>query len=78
MTSAVERGKEIKALLEKEPGLTSREIAKKLNVSPGTVSLALKGLVNAEEVQGKRVGRGIGLHLTMNAKRRKLLSERWR
>lgn len=77
MTSLVERGRQIKELLSKKPGINSREVARELGVSPATVSLAIRALKDTEQIEQRRDGRGQSLHLTSSATKRRLITEKW-
>jgi len=78
MATHIERAAQIRDLVQSEPGLNSREVARRLGVSPATVCLVLAELKSSGDVRAKRQGRGQALYPSDQALRRKYLSQRWR
>jgi len=77
MASSADRAKQIKDLLADNPGLNSRAVARELGVSPATVSLVLRGLKDTDQIEQRRAGRGMGLHLTSSATKRRIITQKW-
>ena len=78
MTSSVERARQIREIVEKNPGVKGAEVAQELGVSAATVSLVVSGMRDAGEIKQVRSGKGYGLHLTRDAVARKIVAKRWR
>ena len=75
----VDRAAEVKGIIEREPGVRAAEIAERTGVSKATLTRVIRTLVDADEIQRKRdsSGRGLGLHSTQLALRRRLISRQW-
>lgn len=79
MTDLVKAAQRVRQLIEDEPGITSSEIAERINVTRGRVSQVVRTMREADEVRQIRKGRdGAGLHLTQTALTRKIIKGRWR
>jgi len=78
--SREERASEIRKLVEAEPGIRAVEIAERTGVTKGTVSLAIRALRAADEIEviPHGPGRGQGLRVSALAQRRMLLRKKWR
>lgn len=73
MTAHIRRAAEIRAMVEQEPGITSAEVARRLGVSPASVSLALAELKAGGDVRMVQRGKAKGLHPSDKALRRRYL-----
>jgi predicted transcriptional regulator len=78
MPELVTRAQQIKKMVEDTPGITSREVAEKLGVTPGRVSQIVGAMKDAGDIEQRKRGRGQGLHLSDRALRRKYITMRWR
>jgi len=78
--SREQRASEIRKLVEAEPGIRAVEIAERTGVSKGTVSLAIRALRAADEIEiiNSGAGRGQGLRVSAVAQKRMLLRKKWR
>jgi DNA-binding transcriptional regulator PaaX len=65
-------------LVEGQPGISSREVADELGLTPGRVSQILSKMKDAGEIDQRRKGRKCGLHLSDAALRRKYITQRWK
>jgi DNA-binding MarR family transcriptional regulator len=78
MPDLVSRVQEIRAMVEAEPGLTGKEIADRLGLTPGRVCQILSQMRKTGDLTERRNERGIGMHISDQALRRKYIRERWR
>jgi DNA-binding MarR family transcriptional regulator len=69
--------REILAIVEENPGITGKELSEKMGVTPGRVSQLLGEMGGDGNINRRRRGKAVGLHLSDVAIRRKLLRQRW-
>jgi Mn-dependent DtxR family transcriptional regulator len=73
----IDRAKQIRAIVEDRPGITSKELADEMGVTPGRVSQLVSAMRSKGDINLRKKGKAAGLHLSDSAMRRRLLRQRW-
>lgn len=77
MREYVDRTRQIRDIIEENPGISGKEVAERMGLTPGRVSQLVSSMRDHNEILQKREGRNVGLHLTDSAIRRRILRRRW-